>query len=51
MKIMKQMYKQPQTDVAVINTANLMDITTMSTQGSGGGGETEAPARHGDIID
>ena len=48
------MYKQPQTDVAVINTANLMDITTMSTQGAGGGGGTtgtEAPARHGDIID
>lgn len=44
------MYKQPETDVVALNTERLMDITTMSSGGPGGGGKTEAP-RHGDIID
>jgi hypothetical protein len=42
--IMKVMYKQPKTDVTVVNTAYML-MDTMSPAGSGGGGATEAPAR------
>ena len=38
------MYKQPQTDVTVVNTAYML-MDTMSPAGPGGGGGTEAPAR------
>ena len=41
---MKVMYKQPKTDVTVVNTAYML-MDTMSPAGSGGGGSTEAPAR------
>jgi len=47
---MKKMYKEPITEVAAVNTERLMDTSTMSSAGSGGGGKTEAP-RRGDIID
>ncbi len=43
---MKQMYKQPITEVAAFKTEYLMDTATMSTAGPGGGGKTEAPKRH-----
>ena len=49
-----KMYKQPKTDVTVVNTEYMMQDVTMSSAGPGGGGGTtgtEAPARHGDIID
>ena len=44
------MYKEPKTEVVVVNTLRLMDSMTMSPE-SGGGGKTEAPARRGDIIE
>jgi hypothetical protein len=44
------MYKEPITEVAAVNTERLMDTSTMSSAGPGGGGKTEAPSR-GDIID
>lgn len=47
----KKMYKQPQTDVAAVNTERMMDGITMSTGGDKGPGVGEAPARRGDIID
>lgn len=45
---MKRMYKQPETEIAALETAKLMDTMKMSEAGEngGGGGSTEAPARH-----
>ncbi len=43
---MKQMYKQPITEVAVVNTEYMMQDMTMSSAGTGGGGKTEAPKRY-----
>jgi len=45
-----KMYKKPITEVTAINTEKLMDTSTMSPAGPGGGGKTDAP-RRGDIID
>ncbi|MBR1717043.1 MAG: hypothetical protein IJ718_05415 [Paludibacteraceae bacterium] len=43
---MKKMYKQPETEVAAVNTARLMDTATMSTK-ENGNGIMEAPSRGG----
>ena len=43
---MKKMYNNPKTEVLPVNTERLMDTTTMSSAGPGGGGATEAPVRN-----
>lgn len=42
---MKAMYKQPQTDVSVVNTEHMMQDLNVSINGGGGGGTAGAPAR------
>ena len=41
------MYKQPETEIAAVNTARLMQGMTLSTTTEPGPGKTEAPVRGG----
>lgn len=43
---MKKMYKQPETEIAAVNTARLMQGITLSAT-TDGPGKTEAPVRGG----